>query len=413
MFIISNLGVNAGISETAEEKRSAVIKLSTSKVHSFGVFISEDGHALVHLQALATKEKPVVSLSDGTSLGMGRILGVLDAQELALVKLNHSPKSWLTLSSAEPELDEVIALVPLDNEKPWSKTAPPIVGPIMAKRSTMTANLKDLQFVKVMSLGSLLLAEQRLALGPGRFAVNGGGELVAFTAGTVQAGPQTLILVSPIAGFVEEIGDLKGSGEEMRFPLSDENNPIDPASLDSDFHLMKLAKSRSDWVQFERLILGLHERFPESPLIKADLAVLTTPRLQGRSTQGFDVEAFLKTLATDSDQTKAEQVSVLSTKSEILWSQGKLDAAIEVIREAIEISPADYPKCRYNLAVILVMKGNFAEAEKVARELNEDNSDSFDIVQVLGVSVVRQGKPDKNPDTRQRLKELDRIFGLR
>ena len=84
-----------------------------------------------------------------------------------------------------------------------------------------------------------------------------------------------------------------------------------------------------------------------------------------------------------------------------------------MVNAAIAISPGDYPKGRVNLASILAQFGDFAEAEKLARELYLYCSDSWDVVQILGFSVVRQGKLDMNPDTRKRLRELAKIYGIR
>ena len=153
------------LSKLAASKRSAVFRLTTKDALSFGVFISKDGHGLVHLQALATKEEATASLPDGVPLKVGSILEVFPEQELALLKFDFSPKFWLELAPTEPKIGETIALVPLKTDNPWDGTISPVVGQVMAKRTTVTANLRTAEFAKVLSLGAGLSAKQRPALG--------------------------------------------------------------------------------------------------------------------------------------------------------------------------------------------------------------------------------------------------------
>ena len=82
------------------------------------------------------------------------------------------------------------------------------------------------------------------------------------------------------------------------------------------------------------------------------------------------------------------------------------------MREIAELGPEDFIDGRMALATYLTQRGKFVEAEKLAREIYPFASDSFNLMQVLGGSVVRQGKPDKDPNTRQRLEELSKIYGF-
>jgi tetratricopeptide (TPR) repeat protein len=407
-----HLRMVSDLSKIAASKRSAVFLLSTLNINSSGVFISEDGLALVHLQALALQEKPVVLLSDGTTLEMGPILGIFPEQELALLKLDHSPKLWLELASVEPEINETIALVPLNNQSPWNKTTPPVVGQVMAKRSGRAANLRDGQFVKILSLGARLSSAQWSVLGPGNFAVNQEGELVAFTAGT-SLGPQTLIFLAPIVDLGNQIADLVEEGKDIGLPLPEAINPMDLASMDRDFHPHNMARSRGDWAEFQRLIEGLYKRYPQSSLIRANLVHLADPRIQNQLPRKFDVNALLKMLEVDPTEIPAQQASCLSTKGEILMMQERFDDAIRFFKEAIALSPVDYPKDRLQLAMLYALSDKPAEAEEVAQALYVHNSEDINVVNLLGFTLMPQGKFDQDPELKKRIAELRKIYGIR
>jgi hypothetical protein len=97
------------ITEVAMAKRGAALKLSTAVpgtrvfINALGVFISNDGLALVNLSSIALRQKPAAFTVDGTELPLGTILGIFPEQELALVKYNYRPKVWTPLAPKEPE----------------------------------------------------------------------------------------------------------------------------------------------------------------------------------------------------------------------------------------------------------------------------------------------------------------------
>ena len=174
-----------------------------------------------------------------------------------------------------------------------------------------------------------------------------------------------------------------------------------------------MARANEDWAEFQRLTAALHKRHPKSPLIRADLALVATLHLRGQLPQEIDVAGVLETLAPNPKETLAQQVVSLSAKSEILMTQGRPEEAIKAGKEAIAIAPADYTPGQMTVALMLAKEGRFAEAEEVARELYTHSSDCLDVVRLLGGLVAQQGKPDKEPNTRERFRELIAIYGIR
>lgn len=191
---------NTTLAELAGTKRAAVLRAIVwqtaserdREAWSIGVFISADGLALMDLQGLVKQKKPTIEVADGKRLEFGKILGIFPEQELALMKFNHHPKAWISLASKEPEIGETLALLPLDQINQWKSEIPAVVGPVMAKRSSTTPNLRVTRFTKTLSLGAGLSPVQRASLGPGCFAIDREGKLVAFTNGTDSSGRQVL-----------------------------------------------------------------------------------------------------------------------------------------------------------------------------------------------------------------------------
>ena len=54
--------------------------------------------------------------------------------EMALVKFDQRPKVWLKVTEMEPEVDETVALVPVDTRDAWKKEIPLVIGPVGVKR---------------------------------------------------------------------------------------------------------------------------------------------------------------------------------------------------------------------------------------------------------------------------------------
>src|SRR4051794_25306108 len=181
-----------GLVELAAIKRGAALHLGVRKaglqrgdmqMDGLGAFISADGLAVVGLSTIALKRNPVVVTADGTELPFGTILGIFPDQEVALVKFGHRPTVWVPLATKEPELGETIALIALSQPDLRTAMVPPVVGPVMAKRSGAAANIRVRRYLPIISLGSALTSQQQSSIGPGCFAINQQGQLTAIKHG--------------------------------------------------------------------------------------------------------------------------------------------------------------------------------------------------------------------------------------
>ena len=105
------------LSKLATTKRGSAIKMTQVGEEevmnsSYGAFISEDGLALVDLEMLAKGKEPMVVAADA-KLEFGTILGVFPEQNLALMKFDHRPQTWLRIAPEEPEEGEILAFIPI------------------------------------------------------------------------------------------------------------------------------------------------------------------------------------------------------------------------------------------------------------------------------------------------------------
>lgn len=412
LLIISSALLRAGdeagtrLAELAASKRAAVIRLDVlpaPNVWSYGVFISNDGLALIHIEAISKKKKPKVWGIGDTELAFGKILGVFPEQELALMKFDHRPKVWVDLAKAEPELGETIALLTLKYESPWKNKTPPVIGPVMAKRSETTANLREKRFVRILSLGSGMSTAQRTEIGPGCFAINAEGLLVAFTAGTVKQQRQTIISVAPVVSLVKEVEELAKGGVDLGFPLPEERNIIDHAAIDPDFHPMNIATIMDNHEESEKLLKGLRERHPDSHALR-----MRFYRQQGR--EGGAGGLLLDFPAPGPGEPAAHQVDYWSLRADILAQRQELDESIKARTKAVELSPKDYCDDRLRLAHLYAYLGRNEEAEGLYRECFEVNSDSIEFVEILESHWLKRGNLRESEKMTERVHELEKIY---
>lgn len=238
------------LAKLAPAGREAALMLSidlspTEQGHSFGAFISDDGLALVSMATLCGTQKPRVTTADGP-LKFGTILGFLPEQDLALMKFAHRPKGWLRLAAKEPAAGENLSLVIINPKKLMDLKVPPITGPVMAKRSTWTSNLREAKFTSVLSLGAGTSPEQRNYLSNGCFTLNSKGELAAFFFEVEPGKGQTFIHLIPVSTLTERVNELSRGNAALPFPVPKAQNPRDRASLDGDWRPMMVAILRKD-----------------------------------------------------------------------------------------------------------------------------------------------------------------------
>jgi hypothetical protein len=110
----------APLPKLATEMRAAALKLTWTveggyKVNALGAFVSKDGPAFIDLSSLVWNEKPTAVTADGTPLKLGRVLGLFPKADLALMKLEHHPETWMEFAEKELEEGDVAAVVVTDS----------------------------------------------------------------------------------------------------------------------------------------------------------------------------------------------------------------------------------------------------------------------------------------------------------
>lgn len=397
--------VSGDLSRTAAARREAVLQLTAGKakdaIVSFGVFVSRDGLALVDMQALVSRDRPKVMVHDGSFINFGRILGIFPEQELALMKFDYSPRLSLEVAKAEPAVNDTVALVNLNRHNPWDATVSPVCGPVMVKRSELTPNSRVLRFTKVMSIGAGLSDAQRNTLGPGRFAINHDGQLIAFTHGVRPGDGQTLITLAPVTGLRNQIEALAKQGQDIGFPVPDSSNPIDPASIDPEFHPMNLAYIRQDVPETRRLLKTLRSRYPESFLLKCRLADIGGDGSGGSSLDYPEPQP---------GDPPGQQVAMWQIRAAWLANSQRLEESVKARQKAIELSPKDFGADRFLLGDLLVYLERREEAEKIFQEIHPIFSDDIRFLQKFNLLKLGQLKFDESKKLEQRITELEAIY---
>jgi len=395
--------VDNGLVEMAAAKRGAALKLSEKlpgtgeSFYGLGFFISADGLALVNLSDLAFGVNPVITTLDGTVLPLGTILGVFPEPELALVKFKHRPKVWLSLAPKEPDTGEILAIPAFSEVKSSKEKLPPIVGPVMAKRSTIAGNLREAQFKRVLSLGAGMSLPQREAFAQGCFAINRQGELVAVKAGIEATARQRLILLSPLCGLVERIATMAKEGKAIPFPLPAASNPIDPVLQDLAYHQWDLALQQGDGASGQKHLADLRRRFPDN------VRVGTLP--------GPTVTGLADLPRLDAKASAAAQVARLSQRGLFLTnSAGDLEGALREFTAALALCPKDYPDSRANLGTLHLQMNHPAEAEPLLREALALAPESIQLIEIFERMLTQKDNFDEATKFTDRLYELEGLY---
>jgi tetratricopeptide (TPR) repeat protein len=398
----------AALAKLAVEKRRALIGLREEDPANrgqpyLGVFISKDGLALISLPSLARKTKPSLWLAGETQLEFGTILGIFPELELSLVKFKHRPQVWLDIAKSEPDVGDSVALVPSEQGNIWKGKIPPVIGPIMVKRSGMTTSLRSTRFRRILSLGASLTPKQRSFLSPGCFAINQGGDLVAFMGGTQEDQYQTLILLRSANNLSGQIEKLAKGGKAIPFPLSAENSLINLDLIDNDFRAMDLALFERDQLKAQRHFEILLKRYPANLDIK-----LRAPYLMDRNNPSLKLANF----PPDPKASKADQIKILAARANICLMKKDFKGAIRELEASTipKLCPEDFSRQRSMLAGLYYNEGNFDKAEELYRQAYPFNSDSIDFVASFEALLVKQKKFKESSKLGKRDSELSKIY---
>ena len=396
------------LANLATAKRAAALKVSerppgrTEDACGIGVFVSADGLALLPLTDLAYGIPPLIITPDGTELPPGDILGILPEPELAIVKFKHRPKVWLPIAAKEPDAGDLISISGLCHENSWAEKVPPVTGPVMAKRSIIGGNLREPQFRHVLSLGSGLSLQQRLAFLQGSFAINRQGELVAVKAALESADRQKFIFLAPVAGLADRVTAMAKAGKIIPFPLPPASNPIDPVLLDPAFYYWNLAVQRGDPTEAQTHHEDLRKRFPQNVRVNT---------LPGIATGGA---APLPDIPSpDAKASPAARAQHLRERAVSLAGKGDREGALRELTAALDHCPRDLSDIRIIMGILHLQSGRTSEAETLLREALVTAPESIQVIEILERILTRQDKFDEARKFTDRLYELERVYRVR
>lgn len=396
----------------AHEKMAAAIRLD-AKVSSHegqafcGVFISKEGLALINLSSLVWKEKPSAVTADGKPLKLGRILGLFPSADLALMKFDHHPDTWMEFAEKELEVGDTAAVMVFD---PLKKTVldgelPPVTGRILAKRSCPRGDYRKKEFTNILSLGSGLTLQQRLHLAGGPFVIDGDGHLVAFFYSQTMRSEQVLLVLTPVVALADSISEMMKEDKAIPFPLSEADNPMDPVLMDAAYNGMVSSERLGNKAESRRVLKELLRRYPTSFHLKdaaLDTVTYFDPADPLVSLDDFPV--------CDPGAPVPDQVKTLDCRAFLLTEKGLTEKAIEARKAAIALSPKDEPICRHFLAKTYFNLKRYEEAEILMREAYPSYSDSIEFVGEYERLLIKLGKFEEADQMGNRVYELAGIY---
>lgn len=403
--------------QLVREKMAAAIRLdarvNVSQGQAFdGVFISKDGLALIDLSSLVWKEKPTAVTADGTPLKLGRVLGLFPKADLALMKFEHHPKTWMEFAAKDLEVGDTAAVLVIDTLKKTvlDGKVPPVMGKILAKRSCGRGDYRKMEFTEILSLGSGLNTEQRLHLARGPFVIDKDGHLVAcFYAQTVRSGSgQIHIELTPIVALANSIREMVEKDNSIPFPLSEKNNPTNPVLMDSTYNHMSVSMRMGNQKEARRLLKELLPRYPANLFLK-DTSLVTGGY--------YDPDDPLVSLADfpvlKSDAPVPDQVRTFFCRAFLHSAAGDNEMAIKARKSAIALSPKNEPTCRFFLSQVYFNLNKFEEAESLMREAYPSFSDSIGFVEHFERILIKLGKLEEADKLADRVYELSEIYRRR
>ncbi|MCF7675838.1 MAG: tetratricopeptide repeat protein [Akkermansiaceae bacterium] len=403
---------NVALARLACEKQAAAIRLD-SKVGSnqgqasSGVFISKEGLSLINLSSLVWKEKPTAVTADGTPLKLGKILGLFPTADLALMKFEHRPKTWVEFAGKDLEVGDAVAVIVVDSQKKTIQDGkvPPVIGKILAKRSCARGDYRKKEFTQILSLGSGLTLKQRLHLAGGPFVINKDGHLVAFFYSQTMRKEQVLLALTPVVTLADSISHMVKEDKAIPFPLSEANNPMDPVLMDPAFNRMAVSRRMGNREESRRCLKELLARYPASFLLK-DWA-LDTVNYYDPADPLVGLEDFP---VCDPADPVPDQVKSLDCRAFLLIEMGLTEKAIEARKSAIALSPKDEPVTRHFLARAYFNLGRFEEAESLMREAYPSYWDSIEFAGDYERILIKLGKFEEADKMSDRIYELSEIY---
>ena len=347
---------------------------------------------------------PSISTADGTRLKNGTILGIFPKEDLVLMKFDFRPKFWVPLATKEPEVGDPVALLPMDPHDPLDGKVAAIEGPVMAKRSVPSANLKEAQFTRVLSLGAGMSAEQREFLSDGCLVIDSKGELVAVFRDVDFGKRQIFIHLAPLTEVAAKVGDLLKNPSSIPFPLPLAMNPRDAVALDMDWRPLIGAIMEKDRDTAAEIYERLRSRHPKSFRLKM---VSINPVLNSLEKPSG---AFAGEEAFDTAASPAQRAIQLSLQANLHFSKGDREKGLAVIEPVLKLCPKDCANFRAVIAGMYLRADRLEEAEALCREAYPYYSDSIELHETMEKLFTRQGKFDEGLQMTTRVLELERLY---
>lgn len=105
-----------------------------------------------------------------------------------------------------------------------------------------------------------------------------------------------------------------------------------------------------------------------------------------------------------------EKVRLLTLRANVRLTKDDYDGAILLLKEAVALSPKDFPTVRMGLAGVYTRLKRLNEAEALYREAASCAPDSIELAEALAHLLDQRGKSEEAIKLTDRAMELERIF---
>lgn len=400
----------AGLTEAATKLRSAVFFTKTEvgkKVFGHvGFFINEDGLALYPLGPLCGETTPVFRTDESAQAPLKPpvVLEVFPDEALALVKFDHRPQAWLTVTRETPGIGTWVAVVP-SGFTGGGPLPVAVSGPIVAHRITSgSVTHPPRPSHKQFSIAMGSSPSYAPTLSPGAPIINGRGEVVAAFSGSQPMPGQTLRLANPLAGFPEQIDAAVKKGNRRKLPLPIADSGLDPVIFSDTYLLMRGSAMAGDLEQERSLARKALEEFPDSRVAKAHELGVAAQQVIAGSLNPDELLDLVKRSQPPASASPADQAAYHERLGQVLAHAGRIEEAIAALRKSNELDP--WALACMALAVIHENRREMEQAEGYWRQatlMNPERITYWDRYQ--GVLAAR--KKWKEADAAQ-----DRVYLL-
>lgn len=366
-----------------------------------GIFISPDGLALFSLPPIAHHTAPrTVEVAGGRKIGPGELLEVFPEEGVVLFKFDHEPEGWTSVADENPELGQVVALVPPERHCERCAMIWPVLAPVNSVWQRTTDELREPVFGKLFNVVSGMSDAQEKGFknGTGHAVVNERGELLGICMAIFDEQNLKRIESCSLAGLGAEIRKAVQDPVPRKLPYPKDRCPLDPALADNDYKAWLRAESDGRLDEARQNKDKLLEAYPDSRLILSRL-------LYSDAYEEGDVTEEDLPVVREGDSPALRQAKELiraQFASRVLGGEGE----IEALERAIEASPRDVIGPRLLLAECYVDAGEWEKAEKLCRDIYKQSWGSIQFVELFERVLTNLRKWDEVDACADRIIEL-------